>query len=144
MRKIISLVIAFVMALSFAIPTFAAPLHLEEDYIVLTEEYVRANSLCALFENEGASPCFSGVITKCQQCNTYTVNMVCQGVYYETLKDSTPCSSHTNCEIKTDLYWAGGRCTQCDQYYYLPHPEYHVHWSNGVEIYKVRCCYYCY
>lgn len=127
MKKILSIVLAVSLICAFAIPTFASPFHLEEDYIVLTDEYVRANSYGVLFEEEGISPCFSGVITKCQQCNTYTVNMVCQGVYYETLKASTPCSDHTNCEIKTEMYWAGGRCTKCDQYYVLPHNEYHVH-----------------
>ncbi len=142
MRKIISIVLAISVIFTFAIPTFAAPFHFEEDYIVLTDEYVRSNIYGVLFEEEGVSPYFSGVITKCIQCNTYTVNMVCQGVYDETLTDTTPCSSHTNCEIVTEKYWAGGSCTQCKQYYVLSHPEYHVHWSNGAEIHRVRCCYY--
>ena len=127
---------------SLSVSTFATPFIFDEDYIVLTEEYVHSNLYGVQAEQDGIDPCRLGVITKCQACNTYTVDMVCQGVYYETLTAATTCSSHTNCQIRTEMYWVGGRCTQCDQYYVLAHNEYKVHYLNGAEIYRVRCCYY--
>lgn len=139
MKRFLCLVLTAMTIFALAVPASAVQINHEEDYILLTEEYVRTHSHGFLFAEEGISPLFSGVIAECQICHTYTLNLICNGVYHETSTAPKTCSNHANCTYVTEYYWAGGRCTKCQQYYYLSHPEYHVHSSNGE---KVRCCWY--
>ena len=93
--------------------------------------------------NEDIIPCFSGVITYCTNpdCERKpTVLLVCQGVYADTLINITCTdSSHSNCDVYIERYYATGSCTLCGQGYVLAHNEYAYH---SVMERPYHLCYY--
>lgn len=132
MKKLVCLFMIVVLMFALSVSAYAEETHIHTDS-------------CELASNvdDGVTPCFSGVIAYCTNANCQgkpTVNLVCQGVYCSTT--SSVCSTHDNCEIKTEIYYATGACTLCGWSYVKQHNEYIVHYSSGSEISRVRCCYY--